>query len=93
MTYKITSYSYKKAKQLNVVIKPSEKANKKIDIYDKNNNYICSIGAKNYGDYPTFLLTHTQEYANKKRQSFHSRFRRFKDKIGTPAYYALNILW
>jgi len=52
MTYVIKPYSYKRAEELNVTIKPSNKKNKKIDVY-KNNKYICSIGDDNYTDYPT----------------------------------------
>ena len=34
--YHILNYSYTKAKQLNVDIKPSTKTNKKIDVYKNN---------------------------------------------------------
>lgn len=38
--YKIKKYSKDQAEKLNVKIKPSTKANKKIDVYDKDNKYI-----------------------------------------------------
>ena len=53
--YQITNYSYNKAKELNVIIKPSKFKNKKIDIYDLNNNFKFSIGDIRYKDYPTYL--------------------------------------
>lgn len=34
--YKITNYSYDKAKKLNVIIKPSSRKNKKIDIFNSS---------------------------------------------------------
>ena len=52
--YKITDYSYTKAKQLNVDIKPSKTKGKKIDVF-KNDNFITSIGAIGYNDYPTYI--------------------------------------
>jgi len=42
--YKITDYSYARAKELDVRLKPSMKGNYKIDIFDKLGNYITSIG-------------------------------------------------
>ena len=40
MRYKITEYTLNRADQLNVIVKPSEKRFKKIDVFDKNGNYI-----------------------------------------------------
>jgi hypothetical protein len=37
MVYKITDYSYKKAKENDLTIKPSTKKNKKIDVYKITN--------------------------------------------------------
>ena len=42
--YKISKYSYDKAKELNVRLKSSMKSNYKIDIFDNMGNYITSIG-------------------------------------------------
>jgi hypothetical protein len=52
--YKIKDYSYKKAKELGVEIKPSKIKNKKIDVI-KQGKIIASIGDKNYKDYPTYI--------------------------------------
>ena len=43
MVYQIKPYSYEQAKKLNVEIKPSNKKDKKIDVY-KDKKYICSVG-------------------------------------------------
>lgn len=54
MAYKILPYSFRKAKELGVVIKPSSNILKKIDVF-KNNKKIASIGARGMNDYPTYL--------------------------------------
>ena len=88
--YKISDYSYKKAKELNVEIKPSKKKNKKIDVYKKN-QIIASISAKGYNDYPTYLEKKGKEYANERKRLYKIRH---KNDIHTGnGYYANKILW
>ena len=88
--YKISDYSYKKAKELNVEIKPSKNKNKKIDVYKKN-QIIASIGAKGYNDYPTYLEKKGKEYANERKRLYKIRH---KNDIHTGnGYYANKILW
>ena len=88
MTYTITNYSKQKAKEYDVIIKPSKKKNKKIDIY-KDNKLIASIGQKGYNDYGNFLESDGKEYADKKRNLYR------KDRIikNTPGFWADKILW
>jgi len=90
MTYKITDYSYKKAKQLNVEIKPSKNKNKKIDVF-KNEKKIASIGAIGYSDYPTFIQTKGLEFANTRKKLYKQRHK--KDLYSKNGFYAHNILW
>ena len=90
--YKILDYSFNKAKELGVDIKPSTKKNKKIDVY-KNGKYICSIGDSRYYDYPTYMVTKGNIFANERRRLYRIRHDKEKNKIGTAGYYALNILW
>ena len=67
--YTISNYSKKQAKRLNVVIKPSTRKGKKIDVYDKKiKKELASIGALGYGDCPTFKRTHNKAYADKKKK-------------------------
>jgi hypothetical protein len=90
--YKISKYSYQRAKELNVVIKPSTRKNKKIDVF-KDNVYICSIGDINYPDYPTYLKQYGKEYADYRRELYwirHAKDIRVKNSSG---YYSANILW
>ena len=87
--YHILPYSYNKAKELGVEIKPSTRKNKKIDIF-KNNNYICSIGQIGMADYPTYLRDKGVEYANKRKYLFHKRF---QNQTSLASEYAKKILW
>jgi hypothetical protein len=90
MSYKITNYSYQKAKQLNVDIKPSTNKNKKIDVF-KNNKKIASIGAIGYLDYPNFIKKKGLEYANQRKKLY--KLRHKKDLNSKNGFYANKILW
>ena len=57
--YNITEYSYKRAKELGVEIKPAENKHKKIDVFKKGER-VATIGAKNYKDFPTYMLLEQQ---------------------------------
>jgi len=91
--YEILPYSYKQAKKLGVKIQPSRKKNKKIDVFDWNGYYICSIGALGYFDYPTFYHLYGKEYADYKRNLYKSRHQKDRMVLGSPGYYADKILW
>ena len=91
--YTIKDYSYKQAKKLGVQIRPSSNPKKKLDIYSLEGEFICSIGSIDYGDYPTFLETKTKEYADNRRRLYKIRHEKNRKKVGTPSYYADNILW
>jgi hypothetical protein len=95
--YHITQYSFKKAKELGVVIKPSHKKDKKIDIFyfDKKRKeyvYICSIGSIKYKDYPTYLKEN-KILAEERRRLYYIRHKKDAHIKGTPGYYAAKILW
>lgn len=89
----IKKYSYDQAKKLGVIIKPSKNKNKKIDVFDKQNNFITSIGDSKYGDYPTFILTNGKKYADKRRKLYKLRHESNRHIIGSTSWYADNILW
>ena len=90
MTYKITNYSYKKAKESNVEIKPSKKKNKKLDVY-KNNVLIATVGDIRYMDYPTYIDKEGIQYANERRKLYKNRHR--KDLNKGNGFYANKLLW
>jgi hypothetical protein len=90
-SYEILPYSYKQAKKLGVSIAPSKNKNKKIDVY-KDGQYIFAIGDVNYNDYPTYLETKGEEYANKRRTLYHNRHKK-DDVPNTRGWYTYRLLW
>jgi len=88
--YKITEYSYNKAKSLGVDIKPSENPNKKIDVF-KNNKKIATIGDINSKDYPTYVKEKGLDYANIRRKLY--KLRHAKDIHKGNGFWASALLW
>lgn len=94
MGYTITDYTKKQADKLGVIVKPSSKKNKKIDIFDKRDGqYITSIGQLGYKDYPTYLKEKGKEYADKRRARFYKRFGDKTEEKYTNTYYSAKLLW
>ena len=90
--YRITDYTKRKAKELNVDVKPSTNKNKKIDVY-KNNKKIASVGAIGYNDYPNYIIKNDKAYAHERRRLYrirHSKNLKIKD---SPGFYANKLLW
>lgn len=97
MAYKISPYSFRKAKELGVVIKPSTNLLKKIDVF-KNGKKVASVGAKGMNDYPTYLEKEKKGYfekgyANKRKKLYKERHEKDRHKVGSNGYYADKILW
>ncbi len=88
--YQITDYSFQQAKKLNVIIKPSTRKGKKIDVYDNNNKFIVSIGDINYMDYPSYIKEKGVKYADERRRLYHVRHKKDSNLAGK---FAKNILW
>ena len=91
--YKITDYTKNKAKELNLTVKPSTNKKKKIDVYNKKNEKLASIGAKGYFDYPTYINNKGKQYADERRRLYkirHSKDLKVKD---SPGYFANKLLW
>jgi len=91
--YQIKQYSRDRAKQLNVKIKPSSNPKKKIDVFDKNDKFVVSIGAIGYMDYPTYLETGNKALAEQKRKAYKARHEKDRHIKGSAGYYADQILW
>lgn len=90
--YKITYYTRLRAKDLGVTVKPSTVKGKKIDVF-KNGKKVASVGALGYGDFPTFLKEKGEEYALKKQKLYKQRHEKDRHKVGSPGYYADQLLW
>ena len=91
--YIITTYTKNKAKKLNVIVLPSDKKNKKIDVYDVYGNFIVSIGDIDYLDYPNYTKLYGKKIADERKRLY--KIRHKKDRIvkGTAGYYAYQLLW
>ena len=90
--YTITEYSRDQAKKLGVTIKPSTNKGKKLDVF-KDGKKLASIGALGMSDYPTYMKTKGQAYADERRRFYRIRHGKTMDKVGSPSYYAAAILW
>jgi hypothetical protein len=97
MAYKILPYSFRKAKELGVVIKPSSNILKKIDVF-KNGKKVASVGARGMNDYPTYLAKEKKGYfdkgyADKRRKLYKERHEKDRRVFGSAGYYADKLLW
>ena len=90
--YQITNYTKDQARKLNVIVKPSTKKGKKIDVV-KNGVVISSIGAIGYSDYPTYIKSHGLEYANNRRKLYKIRHEKDRHVVNSTGYYADKLLW
>ena len=91
--YIIKPYTKSQAKLLNVIVKPSTRKNKKIDVYTKDNQYICSIGSLGYLDYPNYLEKYGDYIANYQRELYKKRHHKDRLIEGSKGWYADNLLW
>jgi hypothetical protein len=90
--YQITDYSKTRAKQLGVIIKPSENKKKKIDVF-KNGDKIASIGSITNFDYPTYVLTNGKKYADERKRLYKLRHKKDINNKDGNGFYADKILW
>jgi len=90
--YKISPYSQKQAKKLNVLIKSSTVKNKKIDVF-KDGKKVVSIGDSRYKDYPTYIKEKGKAFADERRKLYKQRHEADRHKQGTAGFYADRILW
>ena len=90
--YKITNYTYKKAKQLGVKIKLSKNKTKKLDVY-KNNKKIASVGANGMNDYPTYIQKNGLKYAKTRRRLYKIRHNKDRHAKWSNGWLADKLLW
>ena len=91
--YTITQYTLDRAKKLNVIVKPSTNPSKKIDVFSKKGEKLASVGARGMSDYPTYIKTHGVKYAETRRKLYKQRHEKDRHIVGTPGYWASNLLW
>lgn len=91
--YVILPRTFKKAKENNVIIKASNRAKKKIDIYDKQGYYITSVGNTDYLDYAYYLKFSGKKIADERKRLYELRHKKNIKIKGSAGYYAFIILW
>jgi len=91
--YKILPYTLAQAKRLNVKVRPSSKADKKIDVYDRKGNFVVSVGARGYLDYPIYKKLFGKKVADQRRKLYKIRHARDRKVKGSPGYFADKLLW
>ena len=91
--YKILPYTAAQARRLNVIVRPSSRKSKKIDVYDKNGYYLTSVGAKGYLDYPTYIKLFGKKVADKRRRLYKKRHQANRKVKGSAGYFADKLLW
>jgi hypothetical protein len=91
--YEILPYTKAQARKINVVIKPSIKKGKKIDVFDKKGNYIVSVGATGYLDFPNYKKYFGNKIANERRKLYKLRHKKNRLVKHTAGWYADKLLW
>ena len=92
MVYTITKYTLKRAKQLGVMVKPSQNKTKKIDVF-KENKKIASVGAYGMNDYPTYIQKRGIKYAKTRRRLYKQRHERDRHIKWSRGWLADQLLW
>ena len=92
MPYNITNYTYKQAKKIGVVVKPSTNKTKKIDVYKKGKK-VASVGARGMGDFPSYIKTRGVKYAKERRRLYKIRHDKDRHVKGSRGWYADVLLW
>ena len=88
--YQIQPYTLQQAKKHDVIVKPSTNPKKKIDVYNKKNEKIASIGATGYKDYPTYLKEN-KALAEQRRKLYKARHKNNIDSGN--GYWSNTLLW
>ena len=92
MSYKITQYTYDKARQYDLTIKPSTKQYKKIDLFNSKGRFLASIGDTRYDDFPTYILKNGLEYALKRRELYYKRHNKQYERYSND-WLSKKLLW
>jgi len=89
--YSITNYTYKQAKKLGVVVKPSLNKSKKLNVF--KGKKIASIGAYGMSNYPTYMKTHGVTYAKKRRRLYKMRHEKDRHIKWSRGWLSDKLLW
>ena len=90
--YHITKYTYRRAKQIGVKVKPSTNPTKKIDVYRRNEK-IASVGARGMKDFPTYIISQGRKYALSRRRNYKTRHEKDRHVRWSRGWLADQLLW
>lgn len=98
MSYKIKEYTKRQARKIGVIVRPSTRKGKKIDVYNMQGDYLASVGATGYADYPTYMQLERQGKvsegtANARRKAYKSRHQKTRTKKWSRSWLADKLLW
>jgi len=91
--YDITKKQRQIAKKIGVHIFPSDKPKYKIDVYDNEGVYYCSIGDISYNDYFLYLKNNGKAYADNRRRLYLIRHKDELLSIGSRGWFSAKLLW
>lgn len=92
-TYIIDKNVKENADRLGVIIKPSTKKFKKLDVFSKTGDKLVSVGDTRYQDYNSYIKSKGLEYANQRKKLYNIRHNKTKNVKGSPSYWANQLLW
>lgn len=94
MVYIIKQYTLDRAAELGLIIHPSDNPKYKIEVYDgTTGEFLFYGGDSRYNDYPSYLETHTKEFANKRRRLYHARHQKEINDVGSRGSVIAYLLW
>ena len=74
--YQIKLRTHKIAKQMGLVVYPSDNPKYKLDVYDRRGLFVARIGDAKYDDYPTYIQKYGPVYANSRRRLYMLRHKK-----------------
>jgi hypothetical protein len=90
--YKITNYTFAKAKRMGLTVVQSTNKTKKIDVYKKGVK-IASVGARGMNDFPTYIKKRGLTYAKTRRKLYKIRHRKDRTVRWSRGWLADKLLW
>ena len=93
MNVKDLAIAKRNAKKLGVVVKPSTRKNKKLDIFNRKGVKIASVGDLRYNDFHSYKRTKGIEFAKKRQTLYRIRHAKNIKVVGSAGYFANALLW
>jgi hypothetical protein len=92
--YEISDYTKNKAKQLGLIVYPSDNPKYKLEVYDeKTGLFKCYLGASGYKDFEIYLKENGIDFAENRRRLYFARHQKDISKIGSRGWLSWCLLW